>query len=203
MIDTELNPEHDPFVERIAEAARRPVAIDPEAKARIFAAIRAEPAPVRGRGAWRWLSNPRFVLSPIGSLVLAAGLVGIGVFLGARNRTGRDGQPTGQPQTVAAAKAQLPVSDASVKQVFVFVAPQAKRVSVVGDFNQWDQTATPLVRVNGTGPWTVALPLDAGRHVYSFVVDGRWMADPSAPLAPDDGFGHANSVLVVTAGSAL
>jgi hypothetical protein len=40
--------------------------------------------------------------------------------------------------------------------------------------------------------------------VYSFVVDGStWSADPSAPLAPDDGFGRPNSVKIVGRGSAL
>ena len=79
---------------------------------------------------------------------------------------------------------------------FVFVAPAAARVSLVGDFNRWDPDATPMQRTGGT--WTVTLPLAAGRHLYSFVVDGtQWMPDPSAPLAPEDGFGHANSVVLV------
>jgi len=50
----------------------------------------------------------------------------------------------------------------------------------------------------------VTVPLSAGRHVYAFVVDGSsWSADPSAPFAPDDGFGHANSVKLVGRGSSL
>jgi hypothetical protein len=151
---------------------------------------------------WRWFVDRQVRLTPLGSMALAAGLVGIGVFLGVSGRVNRDGPQTGQRQPVAAAQGQLPVSDTVVREVFVLVAPQAKHVSVVGDFNQWNPTATPLVRADKDGPWTVTLPLDAGRHVYSFMVDGRWTSDPSAPLAPD-GFGHANSVLMVTGGSAL
>ena len=49
--------------------------------------------------------------------------------------TNRDGRPTaGQPPV--AAVSQLPVSDTFVK--FTFVAPSAKHVTLVGDFNDWD-----------------------------------------------------------------
>jgi len=50
--------------------------------------------------------------------------------------------------------------------------------------------------------WSVTLPLSVGRHLYAFVVDSQWIADPHAPLAPDDGFGHRNSVVLVRRGSA-
>ena len=152
------------------------------------------------------MSEPRvFRLSPAGSALLAAGLVSIGVIAGnfvthQRNPTNRDGRATvGQP-TVAVAP-QLPVSDTVVK--FVFVAPQAAKVSVVGDFNGWDVTKAPMVRATNSGLWTIKLPLTTGRHVYAYVVDGSWIADPNAPLAPDDGYGHANSVKIVRRGSAL
>jgi hypothetical protein len=79
---------------------------------------------------------------------------------------------------------------------FVLPAPGARRVSLVGDFNGWDPDATPMLRSDGS--WTVALALLRGRHVYAFVVDGsRWVADPTAPLAPEEGFGFRNSVVVV------
>jgi 1,4-alpha-glucan branching enzyme len=94
---------------------------------------------------------------------------------------------------------RLPVSDT----VFVFVAPRASKVSLVGDFNDWDDTKSPLVRVPNSGLWTVTLPLPAGRHEYQFVVDGNWLPDPSAPVAGDDGFGRTNSVRIVRKGSAL
>jgi len=105
-----------------------------------------------------------------------------------------------------AVQPRLPVSRAVVDTVvkFVFVAPQASKVSVVGDFNGWNATTTPMVRTPNSAVWTVTLPLTTGRHVYSFVVDGSsWIADPAAPLAPDDGFGHASSVRIVGRGSAL
>ena len=130
--------------------------------------------------------------------MLAAGLVGIGVFAGGFS-TNRDGRAlVGQPVVAAH---RLPVSDTVVK--FVFLAPQAAKVSLVGDFNGWDATKVPMVRTPNSGLWTVTLPLTAGRHLYQFVVDGTWIPDPSAPIAGDDGFGHANSVKLVQRGSAL
>ena len=61
--------------------------------------------------------------------------------------------------------------------------------------NTWYHVA--LTYDGNVGVWTVTLPLSAGRHLYAFVVDGSWIPDPRAPLAPDGGFGHANSVKIV------
>jgi hypothetical protein len=193
--------EQHPYVEWIAREARRPVVTDQAARARIMAAVRAEPVPRRRTTLWSRLVTPRvFTLSPAGSALLAAGLVGIGVIAGvfANNR---DGHSTAGQLRVAVAPPQLPVSDTVVK--FVYVAPQANKVFVVGDFNDWDATKTPMVRTASGGLWTVTLPLTAGRHLYAFVVDGTWSADPAAPLAPEDGFGDAKSVKIVRRGSTL
>jgi hypothetical protein len=199
MIDSEQHP----YVESIVRDARRPVRTDQAARDRIMAAVRAEPLPERQQPhIWERVFEARTLrLSPAGSALIAAGLVGIGVLAGtfAHNRDVRS--QDGPSQMAVVPQSQLPVSDSAVK--FVFVAPQAGRVSVVGDFNGWDSTKTPMVREPHGGVWTVELPLSAGRHLYSFVVDGSWSADPSAPLAPDEGFGHANSVKVVREGSAL
>lgn len=190
-----------PYVEWIAREAQRPVMTDPAARERIMAAVRAEPMPTRRPRVWQRAFEPRaFRLSPISSTLLAAGLVGIGLIVGAVANN-RDVLLGGGPKAPAVVQ-QLPVSDTVVK--FVFVAPRASQVSIVGDFNGWNASTTPMVRTPNDSVWTVTLPLTTGRHVYSFVVDGStWNADPAAPLAPDDGFGHANSVRIVGRGSAL
>jgi len=192
-------PELHPYVEWIAREAQRPVITDSAARDRIMAAVRAEPAP-RRLGIWSRVVRPRsFTLSPLAGTLVAAGLVGMGVFVGTRTND-RDGQSTvGQPPVAVAPR--LPVSDTVVR--FVYVAPQAGKVYLVGDFNGWDTNKTPLVRSSTDGVWTVTLPLTAGRHLYGFVVDGSWSTDPRAPLAPDDGFGHANSVKFVRRGTSL
>lgn len=188
-----------PYVEWIIREAKRPVVTDQDARDRVIAAIRGEPVPRRS-GTWRRLIAPRvFSLSPVAGALLAAGLVGIGVIAGAVS-SNRDGRVTVEQPRAAAPG--LPVSDTIVK--FVFFAPKAQKVSLVGDFNDWDIGKTPMIRSAHGGVWSVAVPLSAGRHVYSFVVNGSsWSADPSAPFAPDDGFGHANSVKIVGRGSAL
>lgn len=72
---------------------------------------------------------------------------------------------------------------------------QAQAVSIVGDFNGWDEKATPMTRAGGE--WSAKIALPPGRHVYAFVVDGStWLVDPMAPQVPDAGFGPANAVIV-------
>ena len=71
----------------------------------------------------------------------------------------------------------------------------ARAVAIVGDFNGWNQSATPMARTDGT--WSAKVPLAPGRHVYAFVVDGKkWVVDPLAPRVPDDGYGPANAVVI-------
>jgi hypothetical protein len=185
-----------PYVEWIAREARRPVEIDRGARDRVMAAVRAEgahhPRPAMRRF-WSRLIEPRvFHISPIFTGLAAAGLVVAGVLAGSLSNWGvrKDSRPSADsaPQTLVAHS-----TDTVVK--FVFAGPRASQVSLVGDFNGWDASKTPMTRDPNTGNWTVALPLNAGRYVYAFVVDGTtWENDPSAPLAPDDGFGHISSV---------
>jgi hypothetical protein len=86
------------------------------------------------------------------------------------------------------------VAPAAVR--FVFVAPSAGNVSVVGDFNQWNPSAIPLRRLSD-GTWIADVPLAPGRYAYAFVVDGRLEPDPSAPRAADGDFGVANSIIMI------
>jgi Carbohydrate-binding module 48 (Isoamylase N-terminal domain) len=192
--------EQDAYVEWMAREAKRPVAVDPMAVERVMARVRMEPRPRRPGAGWRWLVEPRALpLSPALGAALAAGLVGIGAFLG-HMQNDRGGQnPTGRSPTVAS---QPPLASHDTIIKFVLVAPHAATVSVVGDFNDWDAQATPMKRTPTGGTWSVAIPLRPGRHVYAFVVNGanggtQWVADPTAPLAPEDGLGAPNSVVLV------
>jgi hypothetical protein len=79
---------------------------------------------------------------------------------------------------------------------FALTAPTANRVTVVGDFNQWDPHASPLAR-SADGRWRMRISMQPGRHEYAFVIDNRrWVTDPLAPQAPDIGFGQPNSVVL-------
>ena len=58
-------------------------------------------------------------------------------------------------------------------------APEAIRVSIVGDFNKWNPNATPMIR-QPEGQWTASLELRHGYHRYAFLVDGITVLDPNA-----------------------
>jgi len=138
---------------------------------------------------------------------LAAGLVGVGALLGWSFGFGRDSQRIGQPTVVVAddPSPRLPASSTDTMMTFVFVTHGATKVSIVGDFNQWNADATPMERIQNSNAWKVTVPLSAGRHLYSFYAVGadgeKWFADPNAPTA-DDGFGRENSIILVGKGSA-
>jgi hypothetical protein len=195
--------ESDPYVDWIAREAKRPVTVDAMAVQRVMERVRQEALPVRRPARWRWLVAPRSLpLSPLVGAALAAGLIGIGVFFG--HNIDRGGQNrTGGPEAFADTNSPRSPSSDTVRVIkFVLVAPHAATVSVVGDFNNWDAQATPMTRTPTGGTWSVALKLPAGRHVYAFVVNGangtsQWVADPTAPLAPEDGLGAPNSVVLV------
>jgi hypothetical protein len=76
-------------------------------------------------------------------------------------------------------------------------APNARRVSVVGDWNAWDTAADPLRDPDDDGVWETTITLRPNEeYQYQFLIDGQtWIPDPSSALTVDDGFGGKNSVL--------
>lgn len=62
---------------------------------------------------------------------------------------------------------------------FICHAPQAKTVSLVGDFNQWNPSAHPM-RHMPDGAWLLTVELKHGHHRYAFLVDGVLTLDPRA-----------------------
>ena len=114
-------------------------------------------------------------------IALAAGFVARGVL---PNRAPVDPMAVTGEFPIPVTPASDPRSGAVATQ-FVFEAPAAQSVALVGDFNGWVPTAAPLVRLR-SGVWTVTVPLMPGRHVYAFLVDGaRLEADPRAAAVVD------------------
>ena len=71
---------------------------------------------------------------------------------------------------------------------FAVWAPNARGVRVVGDFNGWDGTASPMRAMGSSGVWELFVPEVAGGALYKFQVlgaDGQWRnkADPMARKA--------------------
>ncbi len=81
---------------------------------------------------------------------------------------------------------------------FSFYSTRVNSVAIAGSFNNWSSTADPLFDREGTGMWTIMLPLTSGRYEYKFVIDDeKWISDPGNGDLVDDGFGGNNSVIVV------
>jgi hypothetical protein len=193
--------ETDAVIDRVSRTLRDPVRLSPGFDARVMAAVRAAARPPAGRGALAWLVRPRTVrLSPLAALALAAGLAGLAV-LGGRQSVERAPGPGGDRGAPVPGAARLVARAPALEPTrFVLHAPDAGAVALVGQFNDWDPTGTPLA-ATGDGGWAAVVPLAAGRYEYAFLVDGaRVVPDPRAPeLAPSE-FGVPNSVVVVGGG---
>ena len=62
---------------------------------------------------------------------------------------------------------------------FFCIAPDARLVTIVGDFNDWHPEATPMKK-HVDGSWQLQLPLNHGHHHYQFLIDGKPTLDPRA-----------------------
>lgn len=72
--------------------------------------------------------------------------------------------------------------------LFRYRSERADHVSVVGDFNDWNEFANPLRRTR-EGLWRTVIDLDEGPWPYLYVVDGEWRRDPDNPVVdvqPDE-----------------
>jgi 1,4-alpha-glucan branching enzyme len=84
--------------------------------------------------------------------------------------------------------AQLMPVDGVAGVHFAVWAPNAKRVSVVGDFNGWDGRRNPMRVVGGSGIWELFIPGLGEGTLYKFEVKGPFdrifeKADPQAYAA--------------------
>jgi 1,4-alpha-glucan branching enzyme len=80
---------------------------------------------------------------------------------------------------------------------FICVAPQAKAVYLVGDFNGWDPAAHPMQR-QPDGAWLLQVPLHHGHHQYRFLADGKPQLDPRAHGVSRDRNGEKVSLIAVS-----
>ncbi len=62
---------------------------------------------------------------------------------------------------------------------FICHAPQAKSVSLVGDFNGWNPAANRMKQMPDRS-WLLTVELKHGHHRYAFLVDGVLTLDPHA-----------------------
>lgn len=95
-----------------------------------------------------------------------------------------------------------PSGSAAPKAItFVLESPTARKVAVIGSFNQWNPEGYQMQRDSPEGPWRLKLELSQGRYAYAFLIDDQWLVpDPHSLLQQDDGFGNLNSALIVENG---
>lgn len=194
--------EQEPTVRRAIDELRRLPALDRDAVQRVVQAAAiarvspadADPADLpRGRSIRVW--------SAVG-IATAAAVAGFAI----------GGLVLSRPSTVAAPSVASVVPESGVQtipvarnaselapipQQFVLEQADARRVSVVGDFNNWNPKANPMLR-DASGIWSVILPVVPGRHVYGYMVDDSvFTLDPRKPTTRDPDLGGEGSVLMV------
>lgn len=202
--DAMSRPDDDALPAWVARELRRPVATDPAARQRIMARVRAAaPATatayqLRARHGWR----ARRGLAPLAGLATAAafsGLIALGAArsglvgtegVGAVLRDTINGAVAARgtlTAVVAADPSAVAAGDSPGSALlrdtlrlvrFVLVAPTATRLALVGDFNGWNERATPMLAVaESTGMWEARVALRPGAHRYAFVQDdSQWVA---------------------------
>lgn len=56
---------------------------------------------------------------------------------------------------------------------FTVYAPHARRISVMGDFNNWDENRHEMERTNHTGVWSIFIPGVKQWDTYKYHIEGR------------------------------
>jgi hypothetical protein len=185
------------WMQRLAAELRQPVHLDDEFDRGVMNAVRAMPR--HRHRSWMRVLRPRTItVSPIVSGIAAALVLAValsaGHVIGAMRANRANGRVEDATDRSGGSK-----SSARRSVQFVLIAPTARKVQVVGDFNDWDASHQEYVAQHrGGGVWSVTATIPEGHHRYSFVVDDSlWVTDPSAPRVLDDDYGLPNSALLV------
>ncbi|MFW5708514.1 MAG: glycogen-binding domain-containing protein [Bacteroidota bacterium] len=57
---------------------------------------------------------------------------------------------------------------------------EAQNIFLSGTFNNWSTMQLPMKKT--TDGWSMCIELTPGKHLYKYIVDGRWMTDPGNRL---------------------
>jgi len=196
--------DRDPVLERAISELRALPPLDRDAVSRIVAAAavaRVSPADDADLMASRHSVRPMRWSWTIGIAAAAAiaGFVVRGVWSSSREPI----SPTPSAAVVSSPTSLRPAADVDsdsrpVPRQFVLQNGSAKRVSLVGDFNNWNPAAAPLTRDPASGVWTTVVAIAPGRHVYGFMIDDSVLVlDPRAPKTKDPSLGVEGSVIIV------
>ena len=194
--------DRDPVLERAISELRTLPPLDRDAVSRIVAAAavaRVSPADDDDLMASQRVRRPIRSSWTIGIAAAAAiaGFVVRGVWTSSRETVSPAAAVASAPTSLRPA-ADVESDSRPVPKQFVLQNTSAKRVSLVGDFNNWNPAAAPLARDPASGIWTTVVPIAPGRHVYGFMIDDSVLVlDPRAPKTKDPSLGVEGSVIIV------
>ncbi len=69
----------------------------------------------------------------------------------------------------------------------------AKQVILSGSFNNWNPNGFNMIKKNDV--WTFPVQLKSGKHLYKYIIDGKWIVDPQNEIWEENAEGTGNSVL--------
>jgi len=88
-----------------------------------------------------------------------------------------------------------PIGIGSTQSIeFAFFAPQAEKVFLTGNFNNW-KTDDHLMKRDLDGTWKTSVRLSPGSYEYKYIVDGAWVQDLPCSKLVQNKFGTFNCVL--------
>ena len=84
-----------------------------------------------------------------------------------------------------------------IEKRFVFHAPDAISVKIVGSFNNWTPSEESTMERDQEGKWSKRILLEPGKYEYKFLVNDIWIEDNRNPNLADNAFGGKNSVIEI------
>ncbi len=79
---------------------------------------------------------------------------------------------------------------------FTLHAPDANKVCIAGQFNEWNTKSMPMKK-SKDGTWRIKIKLPRGKYEYKYLVDGAWAQDISGAEMIPNPFGTSNCVINV------
>jgi hypothetical protein len=175
-------------IENILRSLKKPFHLDETFELRVMSAVHSGSSP--DSEPW-WTKRYTLRFTALGGLVMAASIAAVVMLASMVGKS----MVSNQKSTVSQ---QSAVSSRTVH--FILVNDNANQVYLVGDFNNWSKTKTPLKRAVNQHAWTVSIPLGEGKHEYAFIVADEngehWVADPLSMKVQDE-FGTESSIVRV------
>lgn len=94
------------------------------------------------------------------------------------------------------AKKKIQATAGKRRVTFFIEAQNADNVSLMGDFNSWNEKMHPMKKEDND-VWKKTVFLTPGRYEYRFLVDGQWQKDPNNDQVCQNNFGTLNNFIII------